>query len=307
MRLPSLRRPSPSMAVSVMALVVASTGTSYAAGLIGSDDVGNGSLTRHGRQGPELRAAASDGVDGSKEIREVAEVPGLRGRPLPPAPQASRSRRRRPLGPGQRRRRDHRPVRWVHPDRGLPDAENTAPDAAGARQRQRLHQRQRGPHRQRGGRDVALQNTADQNGDGVTNGRAPGPDSNPEFSGEIAAASAARRRQLRPPGTANPNHLVVSPRNSDGSFTTDDDRKRFYVIITGDSTDRRPSGPRRRRLELRSGASTVPHARVERRVLAREDLASLVGAQRLDLRGDVGGQPRPPAGTRHHVCTIRSA
>lgn len=30
MRLPSIRRPSPSMAVAVMALVVASTGTSYA-------------------------------------------------------------------------------------------------------------------------------------------------------------------------------------------------------------------------------------------------------------------------------------
>ena len=45
MRLPSLRRPSPSMAVSIMALLVASTGTSYAAGLIGSDEVRNNSLT----------------------------------------------------------------------------------------------------------------------------------------------------------------------------------------------------------------------------------------------------------------------
>ncbi len=44
MRLPSLRRPSPSMAVSIMALVVASTGTSYAAGLIGSDDIKNNSI-----------------------------------------------------------------------------------------------------------------------------------------------------------------------------------------------------------------------------------------------------------------------
>src|SRR5688500_20328994 len=44
MRLPSLRRPSPSMAVSVMALVVASTGTSYATGLIGSDDIRNNAV-----------------------------------------------------------------------------------------------------------------------------------------------------------------------------------------------------------------------------------------------------------------------
>jgi hypothetical protein len=33
------------MAVSIMALIVASTGTSYAAGLIGSDEVRNNSLT----------------------------------------------------------------------------------------------------------------------------------------------------------------------------------------------------------------------------------------------------------------------
>ena len=44
MRLPSMRRPSPSMAVSVMALVVASTGTSYATGLIGSDGIRNDSV-----------------------------------------------------------------------------------------------------------------------------------------------------------------------------------------------------------------------------------------------------------------------
>ena len=41
-----------------------------------------------------------------------------------------------------------------------------------------------------------------------------------------------------PPGTGNTNHLVVSPRNSDGSFTTDGARKRFYVVVTGDSSDR---------------------------------------------------------------------
>ena len=41
-----------------------------------------------------------------------------------------------------------------------------------------------------------------------------------------------------PAGTDNTNHLVVSPRNSDGSFTTDGARKRFYVVVTGDSSDR---------------------------------------------------------------------
>src|SRR5690349_24128845 len=59
MRLPSLRRPSPSMAVSIMALVVASTGTSYAAGLIGSDDIKNNSIT------------STDVKDGSLKGRDV--------------------------------------------------------------------------------------------------------------------------------------------------------------------------------------------------------------------------------------------
>ena len=86
---------------------------------------------------------------------------------------------------------------------------------------------------------VALQNTVDQNGDAVTNGRAPGADANPEFSGEISAAMCQPGVvNCAPPGTGNTNHLVVSPRNSDGSVTTDGTRKRFYVVVTGDSTDR---------------------------------------------------------------------
>ena len=73
----------------------------------------------------------------------------------------------------------------------------------------------------------------------VMNGRAAGADANPEFSGEIAAAMCQPGVvNCAPAGTANTNHLVVSPRNSDGSFTTDGTRKRFYVVVTGDSSDR---------------------------------------------------------------------
>jgi hypothetical protein len=84
---------------------------------------------------------------------------------------------------------------------------------------------------------IALQNTTDQNGDAIMNGRAPGADANPEFSGEITASrcftpGAGAIVNCAPPGTNNPNHVVVSPRNSDGSFTTDGTRKRFYVTIT---------------------------------------------------------------------------
>jgi hypothetical protein len=81
---------------------------------------------------------------------------------------------------------------------------------------------------------IALQNAADQNGDGVTNGRADAEDANPEFSGEVSATQCglAGIVTCAPGGTNNANHFVVSPRLSDGRVTTDATRKRFYVIIT---------------------------------------------------------------------------
>ncbi|MDP2709725.1 MAG: hypothetical protein Q8O56_00780 [Solirubrobacteraceae bacterium] len=85
---------------------------------------------------------------------------------------------------------------------------------------------------------IALQNTTDQNGDGITNGTAPGADANPEFSGEISASRCFTPGEgaivnCAPTGTNNPNHVVISPRNSDGTATTDGTRKRFYVTIAG--------------------------------------------------------------------------
>ncbi len=81
---------------------------------------------------------------------------------------------------------------------------------------------------------IALQNGTDQNGDGIMNGRAPGPDNNPEFSGEISNAKCGTPGIVAcaPDGTNNSNHLVVSPRNSDGTVTEDGGRKRFYVTVT---------------------------------------------------------------------------
>ena len=86
---------------------------------------------------------------------------------------------------------------------------------------------------------IALQNATDQNADGVMNGRASGADANPEFSGEITTTLCGLTGIVTcaPTGTNTTSHFVVSPRNSDGSVTADGTHKRFYVIITGDSTD----------------------------------------------------------------------
>jgi len=81
---------------------------------------------------------------------------------------------------------------------------------------------------------IALQNQTDQNGDGVRNGAAAGPDNNPEFSGEISVTQCALPTVMcAPPNTDNNTTFVVSPRNSDGTRTSPGSRKRFYVIVTG--------------------------------------------------------------------------
>ena len=89
---------------------------------------------------------------------------------------------------------------------------------------------------------IALQNVVDQSTppDAITNGTVPGADSQPGVlrrdhrrPGARSPASSAARR----PTTNDVNHFVVSPRLSDGQLTDNTNRKRFYVVITGDSSD----------------------------------------------------------------------
>jgi uncharacterized protein YjbI with pentapeptide repeats len=98
---------------------------------------------------------------------------------------------------------------------------------------------------------IALQNQVNQGG-GTMNGTntdanmnadltddAPAAGDNLEFSGEISATPCglAGVVSCAPTGTNNTNHVVVSPRLSSGERTSTSTRKRFYVVITGDSTD----------------------------------------------------------------------
>ena len=240
MRLPSLRRPSPSMAVSVMALVVASTGTSYATGLIGSDDIRNNSI-----QSKDIKDRTIKGRDikndviGSNKVRNGSlKARDFKAGQLPAGAQG-------PAGVG----------RWALVDAtgaivaqsggfsvtaAYPTLAAAGPDTAGLRANGNVYI-DAGENLTNNGvlAVVALQNTVDQNGDGVTNGRATGADANPEFAGEISAAMCQPGVvNCAPPGTGNTNHLVVSPRNSDGTVTADGTRKRFYVVVTGDSSER---------------------------------------------------------------------
>lgn len=91
---------------------------------------------------------------------------------------------------------------------------------------------------------IALQNQVDQNNDTIVNGRSLNPDANPEFSGEITGTMCGIAGVVgcAPTGTNNRSHFVVSPRLSDGQVTTSTTRKRFYVTITGDSSDLTDAG-----------------------------------------------------------------
>jgi len=234
------------MAVSIMALLVASTGTSYAAGLIGSDDVKNNSLTTMDIKDKTIKGRdIKNNVIGSNKIRNGS----LKGRDfkagqLPAGAQGPAGI----AGVG----------RWALVDATgaiiaqsggftVAAAYATLPNTAVAPAPDNSLRANGNVYINAGENlanngvlaTIALQNTADQNGDGVTSGRAAGSDANPEFSGEAAIAVCQPGVvNCAPPGTGNSNHLVVSPRNSDGSFTTDGARKRFYVVVTGDSSDR---------------------------------------------------------------------
>jgi len=243
MRFPALRRPSPSLAVSVLALVVASTGTSYATGLIGSADIKNNSVASVDIKDKTIQGKdVKTGSLGAKQVKDGSlRARDFKADQLP----AGKTGPQGPAGVG----------RWALVDAtgaiiaqsggfsvtaAYPTLAPAGADTTGLRANGNVYIN--------AGEDlsnngvlavVALQNTVDQNGDAVTNGRAPLADANPEFSGEIAAAMCQPNVvNCAPPGTGNTNHLVVSPRNSDGSFTTDGTRKRFYVIVTGDSSDR---------------------------------------------------------------------
>jgi hypothetical protein len=210
-----MRKPTPSLAISVAALVVALGGTGYAAATLDGGDIKNQSLTGKDVKNGSLKAKdLKDGVipkiptatrwvlvNAAGQIEAQSggfEVKLAYG--LNPAPGVSQ--------PGGA-------IANVYIDANEPLDDNAVTAT------------------------IALQNALDQNANANMNGLAPGPDANPEFSGEITATRCGISGVVgcAPTTTNDVNHFVVSPRLSDGSPTTALDRKRFYVIITGDSSD----------------------------------------------------------------------
>jgi hypothetical protein len=225
------------MAVSILALVVALTGTSYAAGLIGSADVRNDSLhSRDIKDGTIKGHDIKNNVIGSNKMRNGS----LKERDFMPGVLTQGDTRWALIGgngaivaqSGGFEVAAAYPVLPNTAAVGAPDNSLRANGNVYIDTNENLDNNGIVA-------TIALQNTADVNGDGVTTGRAPAADANPEFSGEISVSQCGiASTTCAPPGTNLPEYLVVSPRNSDGTVTSSTQRKRFYVVITGDSDDR---------------------------------------------------------------------
>lgn len=228
-----MRLPSPSMLVSVAALVIATGGTSYAVATIGSADIRNGSILP--RDIKDDRLKTNDIADGGLFARDFAEgqLPAGEAGPTGPAgPQGE---------PGI--------GRWALVNAaGQIEAQSGGFTVASAYDQPGAPAGAVGNVYINANEDlsdngivvsIALQNQVDQNGDTFKTGRVDAADANPEFSGEITATMCGITGVVgcAPTGTNTTSHFVVSPRLSDGRFTVADNRKRFYVIITGDSTD----------------------------------------------------------------------
>ena len=229
-----MRKPSPSVLVSVAALVVALGGTSYAAVQVNGANIKNNTVTSSKITNQTVRS--KDVADGSLKATDLkpGTIPtGVRWALVNAAGQIEAQS-------------GGFSVAFAYPV--LP---NTAPAPGdnSLRANGNVYINAKEPLGNNAVlATVALQNTVDQNADAITNGRATAPDANPEFSGEISVSQCGTAITVcGPPGTQVPNVFVVSPRLSDGGFTTDANRKRFYVIVTGNSSDYTGPAPSRGR------------------------------------------------------------
>ena len=258
-----MSKPTPALVVAVTALFISLGGTSYAVSQIGSNDIRDDSVRSVDVKDGTIRSAdikdgsvrtsdVADGsllrkdfrngtvLDGAKGAKGDQGVPGIPGAPGAPGSPGAQG----PAGAG----------RWV-----LINADGTIAAQSGGFEILTAYDLVNNsgaavppgaignvyidanePLTNNGVvSSIALQNLLDQNGDMIMNGRAPLADANPEFSGEISSTMCAIATVVgcAPTGANNTSHFVVSPRNSDGTVTGTGTHKRFYVIITGDSTD----------------------------------------------------------------------
>lgn len=217
-----MRLPTPSLTLSVAALVIALGGTGYAVGTINSADVQNNTLTSQDIKNQTLT---------SKDVKNGS----LKAKDLKPGTLAKGGRWVLVNAAGQIEAQSGGFEVKAAYGAGAPGV--TVP--AGAVRNVYIDANE---DLTNNGivATIALQNALDQGGDPViNNGTQTIPDSNPEFSGEITTTRCAITGVVTcaPTTTNDAKHFVVSPRLSDGQPTDNTNRKRFYIVITGNSSD----------------------------------------------------------------------
>lgn len=242
------KRPSLAIVISMVALVVAMGGTSYAAVKIGTSDLQNSAVTSSKIKNETIRSG--DVRDGSLKARDF-------GGALPSGPKGAQGPRGLPginrwalIGPDGTITAQSGGFTLVA---GYPVLANTAAEGMPDNSLRANGNVYLDANEDLGNNGifatVVLQNTLDQDGGG-TAGRTDGSDANAEFSGEIAVSRCNVGAPTTPPsgptncapaGAQNATSFAVSPRLSDGSVTSGiapaGNRKAFYVVITGDSSD----------------------------------------------------------------------
>ena len=193
-----MRRPSPSLIVSSLALVVATGGTSYAAVKIGSADIKDGTIRSVDVKNDNLKS--QDIKNGSLKAKDI--------------------------------RQGHiskEATRWaLVNEAGQIEAQSGGFTVASA-------------YAAPAPGNVYIDANEDLSDNAVVATIAiQNQTATPNFAGEISATRCAIPGVVAcaPTGTNTNEFLAVSPRNSDGSVTTDANRKRFYVVVVGDSRDR---------------------------------------------------------------------
>lgn len=231
-----LRKPSPSMAVAMTALTISLGGTSYAAVKITSGDVKNNTL-----QGKDIKKGtitSSDVKDNTLQSRDIgksgvgaSEVrngslsgadfkagtltkggTGATGPTGPTGPKGDQG----PAGVG----------RWaLVNDAGVIEAQSGGFNVTDAYVTNN---------------NIYIDANEDLTDNGIVATIALSNTGTTNFAGEISASRCQITGIVAcaPVVAQNTENLVVSPRNSDGTATAAGARKRFYVVVTGDSSDR---------------------------------------------------------------------
>lgn len=237
-----LRKPTPAFAVAVAALVVSLGGTSYAIATIGSADIENGSI--QGRDIMTGQVFSSDIANGTligEDFKAGTLKKGATGATGPAGPQGVPGPQGEPGMDGAPGPSGAQGVatRWALIDETgvIVDASDDGFTVLDAYVTNANVYIDAGEDLTDNGIVVSIATQNLVNRDGLDG------DAEPNFAGEISGSRCQIDGAVNcaPDSAKNTDSFVVTPRDSAGAVTTGTNRIRFYVVITGDSSDYVPA------------------------------------------------------------------